>query len=157
MVSSILMLLSQCNGNVKLKNACAFIWMFHLLFKSNFQLTLFTTINLAIFLLITLSVRKIRNERLNLCGATASILAYSLAVDVVCYYIYPQFVFDQNLLEYAWNGILFNSKYVLSNGLALFLYKFSAPLAQNFFSYVHGLLSVTRVVVRPNFLSVIRR
>jgi hypothetical protein len=122
MISSILMLFSQYNKNSMLMNTCAIAWVFYALSCSNFQFTPFAIINLATFSITTFFVRKIKNVYLNLCGAILSILLYSICIDVVCYYVYPQFVIGQNLFLYIWNGILFNSKYVFSNILIVFFF-----------------------------------
>jgi hypothetical protein len=104
-----------------LANICAPAWVVYMLSNSGFQLTFLTSINLIIFFVVTLFVRKIKNGYLHSLGAMSSILLYSLCIDVVCYFSYSSFVFDQNLLNYVWNGVVFNSKYVFLNGLALTL------------------------------------
>jgi hypothetical protein len=117
MINSTLMLFSLYNKNTVLMNVCAMAWIFFMLSHSNFQWTPLVTINLMAFLMTTLLLRKIKNNYLSLLGTTSSILLYSICVDVICYYIYPQFVCGQNLLGYVVNGLLFNSRYVLLNGL----------------------------------------
>jgi hypothetical protein len=113
------MLFSQYNKNTTLMNICAAVWIVYMFSSGGFQLTSLAAISLAAFLAVTFAIRKIKDRRLNLIGAATSILFYSVCVDVLCYYVYPQFVFDQNLLSYIWSGILFNAKYVLFNGLAI--------------------------------------
>jgi hypothetical protein len=109
------MLLSQYNKNATLMNTCAVAWVFHMFSHLNFQLTSFAIVSFAAFLITTFCVRKIKNSYLNLCGATSSVLLYSICVDVVCYYIYPEFVAGQNLLNYIWNGVLFNAEHLFLN------------------------------------------
>jgi hypothetical protein len=119
MVGSILMLFSQYNKNTTLMNISAGMWVFYMLSSSSFRWNFFTVVNLVVFLVTTAAVRKIKNERLNLLGATSSILLYSIFVDVICYHLYPHFVFNKNLLFYICDGLLFNSKYVFLNGLVV--------------------------------------
>ncbi|MDR2780956.1 MAG: hypothetical protein LBB21_00640 [Holosporaceae bacterium] len=121
MISSVLMLFSQyrCNTNAVLMNACTVAWVFYAFSCSDFQLTQFTAINLAVFFTTTFFIRKIKNSYLNLYGAASSMLLYSVCVDIVCYFVYPRLVADQSLLMYIVNGLLFNYKYVFLNMLVL--------------------------------------
>ncbi|MDR1267595.1 MAG: hypothetical protein LBJ70_04470 [Holosporales bacterium] len=97
-------------------------WMLCALSQVNFRLNFFAVVNLSIFSTVTFLIRKIKDRRLNLWAAVLSILTYSVSIDVVCYYFYPQYVWDHGLLSYVWSGVSFNCKYVFCNGLvALFL------------------------------------
>jgi hypothetical protein len=119
MISSFFMLFSQYNKNARLASICAVAWIVNMLYNSNFHLDLFSQVNLMTFLMVTLFVRKIKNKHLHMVGAISSILLYSVCIDVICYFLYPQLVSNQNLLGYVWSGLAFNSKYLFSNGLAL--------------------------------------
>jgi hypothetical protein len=144
------MMLSQYNGEVVPKNTWALFWVFYALFQSNFRFSFFTVASLVVFSAVTLLIRQIKNKRLNLCAAVLSILVYSVGIDVVCYYFYPQFVFGQNLLSYVWNGMLFNLKYVLSNVLvAFFLTKMEEQVFRRKSQHkkvIHGLFNVRHSV-----------
>jgi hypothetical protein len=117
MVSSILMLLSSYGDKTIVKNACAVIWIFHLLYCSNFRPDFFTIISLVTFSSVVLLIQKIGNERLKTGSAIASILLYSICIDTYCYYAHPLFALNRSLLHYIWNGISFNLRYALLNGL----------------------------------------
>ncbi|MDR1236242.1 MAG: hypothetical protein LBJ96_04505 [Holosporaceae bacterium] len=119
MIGSLLMLFSQCNRNAVSADICACAWVVYMFSNSNFQLTFLSLVNLTIFFVVTLLVRKIRNRYLHSLGAISSILLYSVCIDVVCYFFHSSFVFDRNLLSYIWNGVAFNLKYALLNGLVL--------------------------------------
>jgi hypothetical protein len=122
MINSTLMLLSQYNKNRTLMNICAIIWIFFMFSQVKFQLTFFAIANLMAFLITTIAIRKIKNKYLHMVGAIASILLYSICIDVICFYIYPEFVCGQSLLDYIWSGILFNSKYVFLNTILVVVF-----------------------------------
>ena len=46
-------------------------------------------------------------------------LIWSIVIDVICYFLYPQFTMGQNMVMYISNGILFNYKYVGYNMLVV--------------------------------------
>ncbi|MDR3180220.1 MAG: hypothetical protein LBT70_04990 [Holosporaceae bacterium] len=124
MINSTLMLLSQYNKNTTLMNICTVTWMFYMFSQVNFQLTFLAIANLVVFLLITMALRKIKNKYVHGGGAIASILLYSICIDVVCFYVYPEFVSNQSLGGYIWSGILFNSQYVFLNALLVTVFMF---------------------------------
>lgn len=80
---------------------------------------LFFLYNIIVMLLISLINKKIKNNTIKLVSSSCSILIWSVLVDIACYYMFPLFNFNMNLLSYIMNGIMFNMKYVAFNGIIL--------------------------------------
>lgn len=41
------------------------------------------------------------------------ILEYSVLVDVICFFVYPEMVFGVSIFQYVWQGIVFNYRYLM--------------------------------------------
>lgn len=122
MINSLLML--GGSSNKKISKVFIVIWLAYMVFGSNLSLGLtFPIINGITFLAITLLISKIKNNKVNAALSIASILIWSVTIDIICYYLYPTMSSSITLINYIFNGILFNYKYIFTNVLALSLIK----------------------------------
>lgn len=122
MINSLLML--GGSSNKKISKVFIVTWLAYMVFGSNLSLGLtFPIINGITFLAITLLISKIKNNKANAALSIASILIWSVTIDIICYYSYPTMSSSITLINYIFNGILFNYKYIFTNVLALSLIK----------------------------------
>ena len=122
MINSLLML--GGSSNKKISKVFIVTWLAYMVFGSNLSLGLtFPIINGITFLAITLLISKIKNNKVNAALSIASILIWSVTIDIICYYLYPTMSSSITLINYIFNGILFNYKYIFTNVLALSLIK----------------------------------
>jgi hypothetical protein len=78
---------------------------------------MFLVINLSLFAIIPLLINCIKNNYLKAGLSAISILIWSISIDIVCYYMFPKFVFGMSLPMYVYRGIVYNAKYVFYNAL----------------------------------------
>lgn len=122
MINSLLML--GGSSNKKISKVFIVTWLAYMLFGSNLSLGLtFPIVNAITFLVVTLFISKIKNNKANTVLSIASILIWSVTIDIICYYLYPTMSSNITLINYIFNGILFNYKYIFTNILALSLIK----------------------------------
>ena len=122
MINSLLML--GGSSNKKISKVFIVTWLAYMLFGSNLSLGLtFPIVNAITFLVVTLFISKIKNNKANAALSIASILIWSVTIDIICYYLYPTMSSNITLINYIFNGILFNYKYIFTNVLALSLIK----------------------------------
>lgn len=122
MINSLLML--GGSSNKKISKVFIVTWLAYMLFGSNLSLGLtFPIVNAITFLVVTLFISKIKNNKANTVLSIASILIWSVTIDIICYYLYPTMSSNITLINYIFNGILFNYKYIFTNVLALSLIK----------------------------------
>ena len=122
MINSLLML--GGSSNKKISKVFIVTWLTYMLFGSNLSLGLtFPIVNAITFLVVTLFISKIKNNKANTVLSIASILIWSVTIDIICYYLYPTMSSNITLINYIFNGILFNYKYIFTNILALSLIK----------------------------------
>ena len=118
MINSILILGSTYSKNKIINTIFVVSWTIFMLLGSNLKTELgikFTIVNFIAFVLI-FKLGKIINKKYNKeVFAIISIIIWSIIIDIICYFLYPQFTFNQNIISYISNGILFNCKYLVSN------------------------------------------
>ena len=68
----------------------------------------FNIINMFLLVGVTLFMQLFKKG--NIFISVFSILIYSVLIDIVCYFLYPQFVYGVSLFDYILNGIAFNYK-----------------------------------------------
>ena len=120
MVNSLFMLGSAYNKDKRISSLFIISWIIYMLLNYNFSLGyIFPIINISVLLITTISIRSIKNKRLNTILSTISILLWSIIIDIICYFMYPDMTNGQNVVTYVWQGILFNYKYVFINMIAL--------------------------------------
>ena len=120
MINSLFMLGSSYNKNRIISIAFMLGWIAYMLIGSNLSLGLtFPLVNAIIFIIISISISLIKNKRVNTILAIFSILIWSVVIDSICYFLYPIMVGDQTIFEYIFQGIVFNSKYIFSNIIAI--------------------------------------
>jgi len=121
MLNSILILGSTYNKNKKLNIIFAITWIAFMLIGSNLKTGLiFTVMNLMSFGLVFGLGKVFKGKYSNKVVAIFSVLIWSVIIDIICYFLYPQFAMGQNILQYIGSGILFNYKYVVYNALVVF-------------------------------------
>ena len=130
MINSLLMLGGSSNKNIS--KIFIVVWIAYMLFGSNLSLGItFPIVNAITFLTITLLISKIKNKSVNAVLSITSILIWSVIIDIICYYLYPTMSSNITLIQYVFNGILFNYKYVFTNILALSLVKILSSIKIN--------------------------
>lgn len=120
MINSILMLASSYIKNRKVAIIACIAWIAYMLIGSNLSLgILFPIVNMIVFGLVVFGVRIISNKKLNLLASVISILIWSIAIDIICYFMFPKLTFGQNIMQYVGDGILFNLRFVGVNVLVI--------------------------------------
>lgn len=118
MLNSLLLFGGSFGKNKKIARIISLLLIVNLLVVQLGQVSLvFTLYNLAIMVGITYFVRKISNKKVNAVMSIISILMWSVLIDVVSYFIFP-LAGNTNILQYVFNGIIFNAKYVFVNTIA---------------------------------------
>ena len=118
MLNSILILGSTYNKNKKINIIFAIIWLIFMLLGSDLKTGLiFTIMNIIAFCIVFALGKIFKGKYSNKVVSIFGVLIWSVIIDIICYFIYPQFTMGQSLLAYIGGGILFNYKYVFSNML----------------------------------------
>jgi len=132
MVNSFLMLGSSYGRNKKMNILFIALWFFYLLIGSNINTGLiFLIMNLMAFSLVLLLGKIFKGKYSNKLVSVLSIVIWSITIDIICFFLYPQFTMGQNILMYIGNGLLFNSKYVIYNIVVVGLLSFAPVLSKN--------------------------
>ena len=120
MINSVLMLGSNTKKNRKMNIMFAMLWLGYMLLNANFKTGLnFVVANIIVFGIVFAIGQVIKGKYTNTVVSILSILIWSVLIDIICYFMFPQFVVGQNIITYVWNGILFNYKHIFTNALAL--------------------------------------
>lgn len=122
MINSLILMLSQYNKNGKFPNIFKCIWLVATALMSFSSLNFtFLLIEIVSFLLMSHCTYFFNrfSFKFNALLSVFSVLVYSVFVDIMCYFLLSAWCGNQSLIQYIMNGIIFNSKYVLSNGLTL--------------------------------------
>ena len=118
MLNSLLMLGSTYNKNKKTNIIFAIIWVIFMLLGSNFKTGLiFTIMNFMSFGLVFTLGKVFKGKYSNKIISIFGVLIWSIVIDVICCFLYPQFLMGQSMLSYIGNGILFNYKYIVYNAI----------------------------------------
>ena len=122
MLNSLLILGSTNKKTEKLNYLFAILWICYMLLNSNFVSgTIFTLMNLIAFSVVFIIGKLIDGKYSNIIISIFSTLLWSIIIDIMCYFIMPQFVSSTGLFTYILNGILFNYKSVFVNILVISL------------------------------------
>lgn len=134
MINSLFMLGSSYNKN-KIVSCIFFIaWIVYMLIGSDLSLGLtFPIINAIVFIIISISINFVKNRKLNTILSVFSILIWSIVIDIICYFLYPMMVWEQNIFSYIFQGILFNGKYIFYNIIAVGIISMIETLVQRAF------------------------
>lgn len=134
MINSLFMLGSSYNKN-KIVSCIFFIaWIVYMLIGSDLSLGLtFPIINAIVFIIISISINLVKNRKLNTILSVFSILIWSIVIDIICYFLYPMMVWEQNIFSYIFQGILFNGKYIFYNIIAVGIISMIETLVQRAF------------------------
>ena len=134
MTNSLFMLGSSYNKN-KIVSCIFFIaWIVYMLIGSDLSLGLtFPIINAIVFIIISISINFVKNRKLNTILSVFSILIWSIVIDIICYFLYPMMVWEQNIFSYIFQGILFNGKYIFYNIIAVGIISMIETLVQRAF------------------------
>lgn len=120
MINSLLMLGSTARKNKKVNIIFAITWISYMLINANLKTGLnFVIVNIITFAVIFGLGQLIKGKYSNAFISISSVLIWSVLIDIICYFMFPQFVVGQNIITYVWNGILFNYKHIFTNALVL--------------------------------------
>ena len=137
MISSLILMLSQYNKNRKIANIFMCIWFLYAIVISfdNFDFK-FLSIGIASFLLTTFCIYFVSRfvSKFSVLLSVCSTIIYSVFIDIVCYFLLPTWCENQSLIQYLIRGVMFNSKYLLSNAFVMIIVvlfsKFSEDLLE---------------------------
>ena len=116
MINALLMFGSTYNKNKKINIILAISWIIFMLFGSNLKTGLiFTIMNFISYGFVFALSKFFKKKYSNTLLSVFSVLIWSITIDIICYFLYPQFTMGQNIFMYISNGILFNYKYVFYN------------------------------------------
>lgn len=120
MINSLFMLGGAYNKDRKVSIAFMCGWVLYMIVNYDFSLGLtFPIINAMVYLMVSIGISLIRNKTINTILSISSILIWSIVIDIICFFVYPTMVVDQNIFGYIFQGILFNYKYIISNIIAV--------------------------------------
>ena len=118
MLNSILILGSTYEKSRKINIIFAIAWLIFMVMGSNLATGLiFTIINVLAFATVFAIGMLLKGKYSNILISIFSILIWSILIDTLCYFIYPEFAMGQNFLTYISNGIAFNYRYVVYNAV----------------------------------------
>lgn len=148
-MNGLLLFMSSSIRYKRLSLLSMIIWLFFMLLNADFSLGyIFPLINFLIFIIISSLPRLNKGLLSNKVYSVFSILLWSITVDIVCYFIFPSMVFNQSIFLYIFNGILFNSKFVVYNTFYLVLLETFSFIKKD------SQLKVTNLFInRPIFLT----
>jgi hypothetical protein len=119
MINSLLILCSTYNSEKNIKRFFIIGWFVYMLIGSNLMTNLtFTALNFISFILVVILGKVFRGSCSNKIVSILSILIWSIIIDIICYFLYPQFN-GGNILIYVVNGLSFNYKYLFINILII--------------------------------------
>lgn len=120
-MNGLLIFLSSSNRYRKLSLLSMIFWSIFMLCNANFSLGyFFPIVNLIVFIFVSNLTIFSKNIMVNKIYSVFSILIWSILMDTICYFIFPNMVFGQSIFLYVLNGLLFNFRYVIYNILYLF-------------------------------------
>ena len=116
MLNSLLILGSTNKKFRKGNYVFAILWIGYMILNSNLTSGLvFVVANLLAFSTVFVIGKILKGKYSNTLVSIFSILIWSVLIDTICYFMYPQMIMGQNIVSYIGNGILFNYKNVLIN------------------------------------------
>lgn len=125
-MSYLLLYLGSLRQRKTIKMIIMCLLCIYVLFNSAQTNLMFDLINISFILVIQIFLGLFKNHNELIC--LSSIFIYSIGIDVVCYYMFPDFVFGQSLIQYVYNGILFNFSGLLIQIIVCTLISFSLIL-----------------------------
>lgn len=98
----------------------------------------FTMICINSFLLVTISMSSLsfKNHKSNEFISAFSIIVFSIVIDIICYFVYPNFVKNQSLISYISSGIIFNFKYFAMNLYLMLILKIYEKIKKSISKYL---------------------
>jgi len=116
MVNALFMLGSTYNKNRRLNILFALSWIAFMLIGANLNTGLvFVIVNIMAFGVVFGLGQLFKGKYSNKAIAIFSVLIWSIVIDVICFFLYPQFTMGQSLIGYISNGIAFNYRYMFIN------------------------------------------
>ncbi|MCL2383690.1 MAG: hypothetical protein FWC79_06135 [Oscillospiraceae bacterium] len=120
MLNSILMVGSTYSKNKKANIVFAILWIVFMLMGSNLTTGLvFTIMNIMAFATVFALGQLFKGKYSNKTIAIFSVLIWSIVIDIICYFLFPQFVMGQSIFTYISGGIAFNYRYVFMNTIVV--------------------------------------
>jgi len=116
MLNALLMFGSTNKKMKKINWFCMIMWFIFMFMNADFKTgAIFTLINAAVFFFTFGLGQFAKGKYSNTIVSVCSILIWSILIDIISFYMYPQFTMGQNIIGYIYNGIVFNAKYILLN------------------------------------------
>ena len=120
MINSLFMLGSSYNKNKIISFAFMIGWISYMFMGNiNYALGMFPLINAVTFLSICILINSIKSKKMNTILSIFSIIIWSIIIDIICYFFFPIMNGTNNIIDYIFQGILFNYKYVFLNAFVI--------------------------------------
>lgn len=121
MVNSILIFLSSYNKNKKVSYSFMGLWLLYLLLTTKFEYgIIYPLVSAALFLITAIVINTfVKNRIANCTLSVCSVLLWSMLIDTACYFIFPEYDMGLSLINYVFNGIIYNAKYIVLNVVVL--------------------------------------
>lgn len=120
MIHSLFMLGSSYNKDRKISSIFMVCWIAYMVAQYDFSLgKIFPIVNASVFLCVSIIINFVKNRKVNTVLSIASILIWSVIIDIICFYMFPTMRVNQSLIHYIFQGILFNYRYIFSNVIAV--------------------------------------
>lgn len=120
MLGSLLMLGSTNNKLKKVNYIFAIMWIIYMLSNANLESgMLFVIANIFAFGVVFVLSKLLKGKYSNMVLSVCSILIWSVLIDIITFFAYPEFATGHNIAGYIFNGILFNLKFVFTNCIVM--------------------------------------
>lgn len=115
MLNSSLIFLNSYNKNRVWSILSFFLWIIYMLVNQTSMGVLFSIVNILIFAIVAISIHCIKNKKANMVLSVFSVIFWSILIDIATYFMYPAFTGNISIVQYVFNGILFNYRYIFLN------------------------------------------
>ena len=118
MIHSLLLLGSSYNKNNKISNILKMMLVISIILNKNGDLN-FVLFNVLTLVILCNGINRINNIKIKKFLSMSSILVWSVIIDIFCYYYFSTWNYTSSIIEYIFNGICFNCKYLFLNCFVL--------------------------------------
>jgi len=98
----------------------AISWIAFMLIGANLSTGIvFVIANIAAFGVVFGLGQLFKGKYSNKAVAIFSVLIWSVVIDIICYFLFPQFTMGQSIFAYISGGIAFNARFIFTNALVV--------------------------------------
>lgn len=115
MLNSLLLFFASNNKIKYLPIVSLIAWIIVYVLKTDFEYgVIFPLVSIVVFTALSMLIAFFTKGKLNTGLSTVSILIWSIIIDTISFFMFPEYV-TSTFLAYIWAGIVFNFKYVFVN------------------------------------------